>query len=71
MIATVNTNMVESALNKINKLHFFAGIGSCGKESLLQEVELLINVVIQVVDGLLRNWIHVKFGLGELVGFGF
>ena len=70
MIATVNINIVESAVNKINKLHFVPGTGNCCKESLLLKIELLINAVLKDVVGLLRAWIYIKFGLGELFGLG-
>jgi len=62
--------MVESAVNKINKLHFLPGTGSCVNETLLQEVGLLINGAIQGLGGLILARIYAEIGLGELVGLG-
>jgi hypothetical protein len=62
--------MVESAVNKINKLRFLPGTGSGVNGTLLLEIELLIITLISDVDVLLGGCLQAKDGLGELVGIG-
>jgi hypothetical protein len=62
--------MVESAVNKINKLHFLPGTGSGVNVTLLLEVELLIIKLFSELDDLIGGCLQGKGGLGELVGIG-
>jgi hypothetical protein len=62
--------MVESAVNKINKLHFLPGTGSGVNVTLLLEIELLVITLINDLEVLIGGCFQANDGLGELVGIG-
>jgi len=58
--------MVESVVNKINKLHFLPGTGSGVNGTLLLEIELLITTLIIDLDFILGACLQGKCELVEL-----
>jgi hypothetical protein len=70
LIAALNTNIVQSALNNTAKLIFLLDTGRNSTESQLGNITVTLNEVFRAVDELVDILLPGEGGKGELGGIG-